>query len=224
MEGTAGSGRWPRPEGGLAVRWGAAGLGGPVEEVAAGGATGELAAGGGPVKGGRGEDGGRGPAGERAAGGEGLAGGMEGAGQGGADLRERGDGSWERREAGRDGGYTFMDAKEYGVDALDSLPSPRIADYGKLAMQNMLRKHFHPKIFNNSSINFVDSDLRTLLSRLLLLGLLLMQDADTATGAGGEDNQVGSESIQVKITRAAVAALAINLERTKLGDKKDLEC
>lgn len=49
-------------------------------------------------------------------------------------------------------------------------------------------------------------------------------DDDTATGAGGEDNQVGSESIQVKITRAAVAALAINLERTKLGDKKDLEC
>ncbi|KAI5007002.1 hypothetical protein ZWY2020_046950 [Hordeum vulgare] len=49
-------------------------------------------------------------------------------------------------------------------------------------------------------------------------------DADTATGVGGEDNQVGSESIQVKITRAAVAALALNLERTKLGDEKDLEC
>ncbi|KAI4964071.1 hypothetical protein ZWY2020_008421 [Hordeum vulgare] len=154
----------------------------------------------------------------------------------------------------------FMDAKEHGVEALDALQSPRIAEYSKSTMQEMMKKHFPPKLFINKAIRFVDADgaapTPVVVNPTVAVGLetpavsqarpSIVPDA-AATGAPGPSDipgaapyvvpspapaadsrpnmgGVGAETIQEKITRAAVAALSLSLERSKLGDAKDLEC
>ncbi|KAE8783965.1 hypothetical protein D1007_42521 [Hordeum vulgare] len=99
----------------------------------------------------------------------------------------------------------LMDAKEHGVEALDALQSPRIAEYSKSTMQEMMKKHFPPKLFINKAIRFVDAD-----------------GADPTPVVVNPTVAVGLET--PAITRAAVAALSLSLERSKLGDAKDLEC
>lgn len=46
----------------------------------------------------------------------------------------------------------FLDAKDHGVDALESLPGPRIAMYGSSLMRRVLAKNFPPHMFLDSML------------------------------------------------------------------------
>ncbi|XP_044380671.1 uncharacterized protein [Triticum aestivum] len=118
----------------------------------------------------------------------------------------------------------FLDAKEHGVDALESLPGPRIAIYGSSLMKTMLAKHFPTHFFLGGMLAIGgDEAAQNPLPRPHAA------PASPDLGAGSSSHPADGASdarrrLNAQITRAAAAALSLTLERTKLGDDKDLEC